>query len=586
MRRRYQRWHLLPHDVTAIGQLATGAKISPVLAHLLINRGIRDVATAQRFLSGDLSKLYPPECLPGVTEAAQRIVRAITQKRRLCIYGDYDVDGVTGTAILWRLLTLLEAKVEYHVPDRTLDGYGLNSDRLRELAARGVSLVISVDCGITSVAEAETAQELGLELIITDHHEMRMGLDGPVLPPAAAVVHPRLPQEPSYPFEDLSGAAVAFKLAWAIAQHACGSRKVTPDLREFLLDAIGLATLGIIADVVPLMDENRILVRYGLTRIGKQPSIGLSALLKVIFEDNPPSHLTSADVGYRLAPHLNVAGRLGCARLAVELLTTASASRAETIAQQLRRLNLERQARERAYTKQALEMIERDHAQEPAIVVASEQWHQGLVGIMANRLVDHYGKPALVIAISNDSVAQGSGRSIPGIELHRALVACSCYLEAHGGHALAAGFKIRPERIAAFRECFNRYVAQYQSTISEGHTLQLDAEVPLSSLTVKLVQELNQLEPFGAKNPPPRLLATDVKLESPQLIGQKEPKRHVAFLVRQGQTVLRCVGWDMAERIHDLLDIKKTYRIAFTPQINTWNGSSRVELNLVDLRED
>lgn len=587
MTRRYTRWHLHPHDDVAIQRLAATTRISPVVAQLLINRGIRDAATASRFLDPKLSDLYEPHRLPGVREAAERIVRAIAEKRSLCIYGDYDVDGITGTAILLRLLTKLGAQVQYHIPLRSIDGYGLNREQLERLANDGVSMVISVDCGITSIAEAEWARQRGIELIITDHHEMRMNLDRPLLPEAAAVVHPRLPAESPYPFGHLSGAAVAFKLAWAIAQRACGSSRVTPELRELLLDSLGLAALGIIADVVPLMDENRIFVRHGLERISKHPSEGLAALMAVCEKESPSEKktLTVNDISYQIAPHLNAAGRLGCARLAVELLTTTSAQKAQSIAHHLGRQNQERKARERAYTEEAKALIDQNYANDPAIVVASKNWHPGVIGIVASRLMDHYGKPALVIAITDDgSVAQGSGRSMPGIELHHALTACETFLESHGGHGAAAGFKIRPERIEAFRNCFNAYVSKQLRTISLGHTLAIDAEIPLAAITLNLVKELNKLEPYGAGNAEPILLATGVRIEFLRTIGKEEPRRHVSFYVRQGQTQQACVAWNMLERFEELNNPAGHYAVAFTPRIEEWNGNRKVKLFVKDFQ--
>jgi single-stranded-DNA-specific exonuclease len=442
--------------------------------------------------------------------------------------------------------------------------------------------VVSVDCGIASLAEAEVARELGLELIVTDHHEMKKGIDGPLLPSAATLVHPRLPGS-KYPFGDLSGAGVALKLAWAIAQRASGSERVTAELREDLLDAVGLAALGLVADVVPLRDENRILVKHGLERIRTHPSVGLKALLEAAGV-KPDEAITAEDVGFRLAPRLNAAGRLGCARLAVQLLTTQSPTTAAELAKFLEGQNSDRQARERKYAHQAREMVERDHASEPAVVVSSPEWHPGVVGIVASRLVDYYGKPALVIAaIPGEDVATGSGRSIPGFELHTALQACDELLEGHGGHAMAAGFKVRTDRIAAFRERFNTYVANHYPGGAPKPRLLLDAEVPLSALTHGLLRDLDKLEPYGAGNPKPKFLAAGVKVEKAKLIGKTEVKKHISFLVRQGGTLIRCVGWNMADRLEELTTNGECC-LAFTPRVNEWNEFRRIELQAIDVK--
>jgi single-stranded-DNA-specific exonuclease len=587
MSRAEKLWHLRPGDPAATNRLAAAARISPVVAQLLLNRDVADPAAARRFLDSRLDGLHPPQALPGVTDAAGRIAKAIQEKRRICVYGDYDVDGVTGTAVLLRVLGKLGADVEFHVPLRLADGYGLNAEKLRELARTGVALVVSVDCGIASIAEAEVAREIGLELIVTDHHEMKMGLDGPLLPMASVLVHPRLPCEKPYPFGGLSGAGVAFKLAWAVAQQACGSEKVSAELREILLDAVGLAALGLVADVVPLCDENRILVRHGLERIRTRPSVGLKALLDASGV-KPDAVLTSEDVGFKLAPRLNAAGRLGCARMAVELLTTNSTAIATKTAEFLEGQNVKRQAMERKYTQQAKDMVEERYADDPAVVVASSEWHAGVVGIVAGRLAEYYGKPTLVIALPEDNsqegVATGSGRSIPGFALHEALVACDSLLEGHGGHAAAAGLRVRPERIGALRDRFNAYVASHYPGGTPAPRLTLDAEVPLAAITFGLLNDLDKLEPYGAGNPRPKFLASGLKAEGARLIGKGEVQRHLDFRVRQGDTTMRCVAWGMADRMEELMSAGGDCCLAFTPKINEWNGYKKLELQVIDLK--
>jgi single-stranded-DNA-specific exonuclease len=576
-------WHLLAVDPAAAERLAAAAKVSPVVAQLLLNREIVEPGAARRFLDSHLSGLYPPLALPGVADAAKRLAQAVVEKRKICVYGDYDADGVTGTVILLSLLNYLGAEVEYHTPQRLSEGYGLSIQRLKEVSRAGVSLVVSVDCGIASLAEAEIARELGLELIITDHHEMKVGLDGPLLPAASCIVHPRLPGS-SYPFCDLSGAGVALKLAWAVAQIVSGSERVSAELRELLLDSVGLAALGLVADVVPLHDENRILVKHGLERIRARPSVGLRALLACAGVQEECA-ITAEDVGFKLAPRINAAGRLGCARLAVELLTTTSPTKALELAQFLETQNSQRQAIERRITQQAREIVDRDFPQDPAIVVGGHSWHAGVVGIVASRLVDHYAKPALVVAIQpGEAVVSGSGRSVPGFALHAALRACDELLEGHGGHAAAVGFKVRPERIAALRNRFNAYVADHFPGGTPCPRLVLDAEVPLAALTFGLMKDLDRLEPYGAGNPKPKFLVSGVKVEGPRLIGKEEVKKHLDFRVRQGGTAIRCVAWNMADRMEELMSASGDCCLAFTPKINEWNGNRRIELQVIDLK--
>src|SRR5262245_40233256 len=348
-------WQLVPHDAAAIDRLGRSLGVAPLIAQLLLNRQLSDTARAQRFLQAPLAGLHQPELLPGITGAVDRLYAAVKDQRKICVYGDYDVDGVTGTAMLVTCLKILDAQVDFHVPDRLEEGYGLNRDTLRKLAEGGVKTVVTVDCGIASNDEADEARRLGLELIVTDHHERKA-----TLPAADVLVHPRLPADnngAAYPFGGLSGSGVAFKLAWALAKRASGGPKVTPRLREFLLDSVALAALGTVADVVPLFDENRILVRHGLARLRSHPTIGIQALLRSAKLEGK-SALDAGDIGFTLAPRINAAGRLGTARLAVELLMTANSQRAAVLADYLERQNQERQLLERRMLNQALALAE------------------------------------------------------------------------------------------------------------------------------------------------------------------------------------------------------------------------------------
>ena len=578
-------WCLLPSESDATNRLAAATRVSPVVAQLLLNRGVTDAPAVRRFLDAPLAGLHSPSLLADVPAAADRLYRAVTLKQRVCVYGDYDVDGVTGTSILMLLLDRLGANAEFHVPLRLSEGYGLSSEKLQELAGRGVNLVVSVDCGIASLDEAAVARRLGMDLIVTDHHEMKTRGGVPLLPDAVAVVHPRLPGG-AYPFDGLCGAGVAFKLAWAVAQRASGSERVSDELREFLLDAVGLAALGLVADVVPLRDENRIFVRHGLERIRAKPSIGLRALMDAA-QMTEGKAITAEDIGFKLAPRLNAAGRLGCARLVVELLTTRSASKARELAAYLEKQNEQRQFLERKITQQAKDMlVDSDHAAGAGIVLASADWHQGVVGIVAGRLAEQYARPTLVMAIKLDEgVAVGSGRSVPGFPLHEALKACDHHLSGHGGHAAAAGFRLHPDNIDAFRVTFIAYAtAHFPAEGPPAPRLTLDAEVPLSAITPGLLRDIDKLEPYGAQNPKPKLLATGLKVEGVRKIGTGEVQRHMDFKVRQGETLFRCVAWGMADRMDELLSAGGDCCLAFTPKVNEWRGERKIELHVIDLK--
>jgi single-stranded-DNA-specific exonuclease len=574
-------WHLLPHDPDGIERLARSLRLSPIVAQLLLNRHICDPDQARRFLNAPLSGLHEPELLPGMEEAVERLVAAVRDGRRICIYGDYDVDGVTGTAILLTCLTHLGGNVEFHVPHRVDDGYGLNCTTLKMLAERGVHIVVTVDCGIASLAEADEARRLGLELFITDHHEPKGDL-----PRATVLIHPRLPGRASeaalYPFGSLCGSGVAFKLAWALCKKHCGSPKVTPQLREFLLDAVALAAMGTVADVVPLFEENRIFVRHGLARLKRQPTLGLQALLKTAKLEGR-AKILAGDVGYSLAPRLNAAGRLGTARLAVELLTTPSSQRAAVLADYLEHQNHDRQLLERRILQEARRLAD-EFTHLPALVLASASWHPGLLGIVASRLVEEYARPVLMIALREGQPhGQGSGRSVPGLRLHEVLEQCTADLISHGGHAAAAGFRVLPDAIPRFRERFCAVVTETLGPVPKPHRLVIDAEVPLSALTSGLVDGIHQLEPYGAGNPQPLFLADRLQVVGePKRVGGGE--RHLSFRVRQEGRHLRVIAFGMADRIPELMSQEGKCCLVFTPRLNEWQGYRAVELEVRDFQ--
>jgi single-stranded-DNA-specific exonuclease len=570
-------WHLLPHDRTAIESLGRALRVAPVVAQLLLNRGLRDRDAAERFLKAPLVGLHEPALLPGVAAAADRLYAAVRDGRRVCVYGDYDADGITGTALLWQTLRLLGAPADFYVPNRLEEGYGLNAEALRQIARTGAAVVVTVDCGIGSLAEADEARRLGLELLITDHHEPKDRL-----PDAAVLVHPRLPGT-TYPFGGLSGSGVAFKVAWALCQRASGGPRVTPRCREFLLDGMVLAALGTVADVVPLHDENRIFVRHGLARLRQSPPLGLKALLESAGLADK-AELGAVDVGFTLAPRLNAVGRLGCARLVVELLTTASRERAVDLARYLEGQNKQRQHIERGILAEARALVAGcDLDRQPALVLASPEWHAGVIGIVASRLVDLYARPVLLIALGDDP-GQGSGRSVPGFPLHEALRACGDGLHSHGGHAAAAGFRIAHALVETFRERFYSYAARHFGMAGPPvPRLVIDAEVPLSVLTLGLLEALAQLEPYGAGNPRPLFLAGDLQVVGePRRIGGGE--RHLTFRVRQQGKELRAIAFGMGDRFEELLAAGGRCCLVFTPRLNEWQGRRSVELEVQDFQ--
>ena len=577
-----KRWHIRPHDRTAVAALERSAGVPSIVAALLAARGVSDAAAVTSFLGGKLSDLRDPETLPGVPDAADRILSAARAGRKIVVYGDYDADGMCATAILMSCLDALDAQASWYVPDRLEEGYGLNATALETLAAQGASLVVTVDCGIASVAEAARARELGLELIVTDHHTF-----ADTLPEAAVLVHPRLPGA-GYPFGELCGAGVAFKLAWAIATRASGAKQVTPRLREMLLKSIGLAALGTVADVVPLLDENRIFVKHGLECLRQRGGPGLARLMELA-KLHEKSQLDSEDVAFRLAPRLNAAGRLGQAACGIELLTTADATRAETLANYVHELNARRETEERsiqlAAAKQAKERFDPDR--DPALVLADRGWHAGVIGIVAGRLAERFHRP--VVMIAQDSLqgrpATGSVRSVPGFDVHEALVACREHLVTCGGHAAAAGLRITDDKIEAFREAFCAEVDRRLPQSLRQAQLTIDGETTLAGLTLSTVEQLERLAPFGQANRRPVLSAAGVSLvEPPRVIGSGN--RHIAMQFIQHGARVRGVAFGGAEWLDHLPPPGQPFHVAFKPKINEFRGRRTAEMEVIDWRPD
>ena len=549
--------------------------VPPLVAQLLCNRGIDLDGDPHAFLAPRMADLHPPEMLGGAKQAAALLAEAVRRGKRIVLYGDYDVDGITGVGILWHLLRAAGADVGYYVPHRLEEGYGLNLEAVRKLSDDGAQVLVSVDCGITAVEAADVAASLKLELIITDHHAPQERV-----PQAAAIVHPTVNGE--YPNPHLCGAGVAFKLAWAVAQELSGADKVTAEYRELLLDMLPLAALGTIADVVSLSGENRIIARHGLARLKNTKQVGLLALLDSAGLTGKP--IGDYEVGFRLAPRLNAAGRMGHALLAIEMLTRADAGRAKEIAIYLEEHNRARQAKERKIVAQAREMVEAKGMHTDAcrgIVLAAEGWHAGVIGIVAARLVDHYHRPTVLIALGN-GLGQGSARSVPHFPMHEALAACSEYLETYGGHAMAAGLKIKPDQVDDFTEAF---IEQANNTLTGADLLpklRLDADVSLAELDVRTVQAVEGLGPFGIDNPKPRLCTDWVELAvEPRCVGKN--REHLQATFTQDGATLRSIAFGQAAAADDLKQHRRC-RVAFEPVINEYQGRRTAEMRVLDFQ--
>jgi single-stranded-DNA-specific exonuclease len=577
---RPKRWQMNPPQPVA-AELAARLKTSPLIAQILLNRGISSFDDAQAFLRPSLLALADPALLPGLSAAAARIAKAVRDREKIVVYGDYDVDGITATAILWHAITLLGGQVATYIPHRIDEGYGLNAEALNQIIDEGARLIVTVDCGITALAPAAIARQRNVDLIVTDHHQWHG--DPPALPDCHTIVHPRLPgTAAAYPNPHLCGSGVAFKLAWGIGQAVNGAARVSESFREFLVEATALAALGTIADVVPLVGENRILAHFGLGGLQQSKLTGIRALIESAALTG--RNLDSYHVGFLLAPRLNACGRLGHAALAVEMLTSASESRAREIAVYLESQNRQRQAVEKQILEQALIQIESKgwaSDSQRALVLSAEGWHAGVIGIVASRIVDRFCRPTVMVALNNGQ-GQGSARSIPGFHLARALESCAEHLIAFGGHEMAAGLKIQSERLDDFRSAFCEFARTNVTDEMLIPHLQLECIADLSHITEPLVRELGRLAPFGHGNRKP-LLCIDAAMVAgpPRRVGKTGD--HLQLLVKQNRQTIRCIAFQCGELI-DRLSPNTSVRLAAEPCLNEFNGRTTVELQVKDFQ--
>lgn len=562
--------------------IAAECGVSPVTAQVLVNRGVRDAEAAAGFLRPELSDLPDPGLMADIDRASDRIREATGRKQRILIFGDYDVDGVTSCALMRGLLRLCGAECEVYLPHRCIEGYGLSELAVKEIIERRPDLVITVDCGVRAVEEVRSLSEAGIDVVITDHH-----VPGDVLPPARAVVDPKR-KDCTYPFEELAGVGVTFKLAWAVARRFSRAKKVSPELRRFLMDSLGLVALGTVADVAPLVGENRVLVKYGLLALTRGPQ-GVSALAEVSRVKGP---VTARDIAFRLGPRINAAGRMGRADDALALLLEEDASSAKRIALRLDKANRERRRLEDRTVREATAALDdvdgEAEGTKASIVLGSDEWHQGVIGIVASRLAERTGRPAALVTFDGEE-GKGSARSVPGVDLLRALDECSGTLLGYGGHAAAAGVRVEKARLDEFRKCFEDAVRRQLGGGTPEPVLDLDAEVAPEDLSLALAQEIARLEPFGHGNRKPVFSVRGMELGG-DLRPLGADGKHLAFsaLARStkgGGRELRAVAFNFADRRRELEENAwRPVDIAFELNISPWSGPEGFELCVKDIR--
>ncbi|GAM08049.1 single-stranded-DNA-specific exonuclease RecJ [Geobacter sp. OR-1] len=563
-----KRWTIRTADEDAIGLLVREKSLSPYIARVLVNRGITSSESATAYLSPSLSALHEPMLLAGMDRAVERLVAARSNGDPVCVYGDYDVDGITSVALLISFFRAAGISCFYHIPRRLEEGYGLSCDGISFVASHGAKVVVSVDCGTTAVDEARLAATLGIDLIITDHHT-----PGDALPEAYAVINPQRP-DCSFPFKGIAGVGVAFNLLMALRRRLRedGAFKDSPepDLREYF----DLVALGTIADVVSLQDENRTLARFGLKAIETSTRAGIIALKEV---SAVAGEVSCSSVGFRLAPRLNAAGRLEDAALGVELLLSDDIHAARRIAAELDAGNSERQAIEKEILRSAVAMIgdSSGMSSRSSIVLASEEWHPGVIGIVASRIVDLYHRPTILIALQ-EGVGRGSGRSIPGFHLYRALHASADHLVKFGGHRQAAGLSIDESTLSSFVERFDQVAAGELSEDDLVPELLIDAVLAPEDLTLDLAQSLAALYPFGMGNPEPLFLLRDLRVSATKVLKGS----HLKLVLEVAGQRIDAVGFGMAGR-----SVPERLDIAAQLQVNVWNGRTCLQLRLKDFRE-
>ena len=572
------RWRLPAPPDSDVSALSRDLELPELAVDLLRRRGYSTADDIRAFLDPSPARLRKPDLLPDIARATERVIAAINRHERILVCGDYDVDGVTGTVLLVSTLRRLGADVLYYLPHRQAEGYGFSLSGLKFAQEQSTKLIITNDCGSSDYDTLAAARAAGIDVIVTDHHELgktkddgRRTMDKERLPQALAVVNPKR-ADSAYPFRELAGVGVAFKLAWSVL-----SALKRP--REELIAMLDLVGLGTIADVVPLTDENRVLARIGLGAIRRSPRPGLQALLKVAGIADKP--LSGYNIGFMLGPRINAAGRVGHAELAARLLLTQDPAEAATLAAELDGLNRSRQSLEERILTQATGLVEAGRlAGRRAIVVAAEGWHEGVIGIVAAKLVDRFSRPCVVIALKDDR-GRGSGRSVSGFDLHAALQACSDHLLAFGGHKYAAGLSLARERLPGFSSALSDYADGYPEEVFEP-TLHIDAVAPIEQVDDAFVSALEKFEPFGPDNAAPLLVSLGVEVVGyPRKVG----KNHLKFSVRSGEQALEAIAWGRSAEIVNMGGLPQTLLdLCYTVARRTYAGRTSTQLTIRDFR--
>ncbi len=560
-----RNWLLKEFDKNRVIEISKKFQISPLTSIILYNRGIRDDNQISEFLNSDFANLHDPYLLKDMDKAVERINIAKENNEKVTIYGDYDVDGITSIAILYKHLTEMGFEVDYYVPDRIQEGYGVNRDALDKISQSGTKVLITVDTGITAVEETEYAKSIGMDIIITDHHECKEKI-----PNAYAAIDPKR-KDCQYPFKNLAGVGVAFKLIQALDKNF--------SVDQLMAKYADLICLGTVADISPLVDENRIMVTVGLKNFKNTKNIGLSALLDVCITNNKA--ITTSTIGYIIAPRINASGRLGCASRSVEMFLTDNAEKAHELAEGLCEENTIRQQTEQKMFAEALEYIENNPQikNDQILIIPHEDWHHGIVGIVSSKITEKFYKPSILFAIDGEE-AKGSGRSISGYNLFEALENCGELLEKFGGHELAAGLSIKTDKIEEFRSAINKNASVNVDKKAMIPTISIDAIIKPTYITLETVDEINRLQPFGVENPAPTFAVKNIKIHK---ISTMSENKHLRMTLLKDSKFLDAVGFGMGEYYNHLKE-GDFVNVAFGIDINDYKGYKNVQLILKDIK--
>ncbi|HEQ98669.1 MAG TPA: single-stranded-DNA-specific exonuclease RecJ [candidate division Zixibacteria bacterium] len=561
-------WQVAPEpDFHLVDEMSREIDLPDNILKILINRGLDTAEKVNHFINPSMSDLKDPFLLPDMEKGVERIVEALRENEKMMVYGDYDVDGITAAGLMFLVLNKLGAQISYYLPNRLVEGYGISEDGLAEAVKQGVTLIISVDTGVTAVDEVERARELGIDIIVTDHHE-----PGPNLPKAVALINPKLHDE-DHGSHELSGVGVAFKVAQALYRRL---NQPESELEEHL----DLVALGTSADIVPLVDENRILTKFGIKQIIRTTKPGLKSLTFV--SGLLGKEISTGQVVYVLAPRINAIGRLGNAEKAIRLLTTRDEAVASKIAKFLEEENRRRKSIDEKTLTEALEMIETevDLKNDRAIVLASKGWHQGVIGIVASRLVEKFYLPTILIAIDGDE-GKGSARSIPNFHIYNALNFCSDDLLRFGGHKYAAGLTIKPSKIEIFSRKFKQVALEELTDEDLTPKLKIDAEIDLDDIDEKFIDTIDMFAPFGPANMRPIFLTRNLEaVGTPHVVG----KNHLKMKVKKGEKVFDVIGFGFGEHAHQLALRSVAVDLVYVAEMNYFGDQSKIQLRIKDLR--